>query len=115
MRQKSALFGILLSLSAGLAHAEGNYGGMNFSFLLYAMAALGVMALQAIYVLCMGGIGMGKKLGCVLLLLVLDAVIAGMIINSAGNTIESPVTYVMAVIPGFIAIFVFKDMARQQS
>jgi hypothetical protein len=115
MRKKMLVLGVLACLSAGLARAEGSYGSMNLTFLLYAMAALGVMALQAIYVLCLGGIGIGKKLGCVLLLLVLDAVIAGMIISSAGNTIESPVTYIMAVIPGLIAIFIFKDMARKQS
>jgi hypothetical protein len=109
MKIKSLLAALVLSAIAGLAHAEGNYSGMNFGFLIYAAVALGVMALQGIYVLCMSGFGFGTKAGYVLVLLVLDAIVIGMMISGSSRTLETPFPYIMSVIPGFIAIFFFKN------
>jgi hypothetical protein len=109
MRIKSLLAALFLGSLAGLAHAEGNYSNMNFGFLIYAAVALGVMALQGIYVLCMAGFGIGKKLMFAGVLLVLDAIIIGMLISNLGSAMETPLPYICSVIPGFIAIFIFKD------
>jgi hypothetical protein len=108
MKIKSLIGALVLSAIAGLAHAEGNYSGMNFGFLIYAAVALGVMALQGTYVLCMAGIGFGTKAGYVLVLLVLDAIVIGMMISGASRALETPIPYIFSVIPGFIAILFFK-------
>jgi hypothetical protein len=109
MRIKLILAALFLGSLAGLAHAEGNYSNMNFGFLIYAAVALGVMALQGIWVLCMAGIGFGTKAGYVLVLLVLDAIVIGMMISGASRTLETPFPYIFSVIPGFIAILFFRN------
>ncbi len=113
MTPKSAMVGVLLASLTGLAHAEGNYSG-GFAFVLYAMVALGVMAAQMIYTFCLAGVSLGTRGFWILLLIVIDAVVIALMIEAPGNTIETLPPYILAIIPGFLAVYFFRSAAKTE-
>lgn len=109
---KSIVAGVLLSLLAASAHAEGNYSNMKFDFLIYAMVALAVLAAQGIYVLCMGSAYFGTRLLRLLGLAVVDviAIFVMYLLTLETRTLDLDAmsSYVLVVIPGFLFIAMLK-------
>ncbi len=111
MIKKSLVAGLLFGLLSGLAHAEGNYGNMNFGFLIYALVAVIVLAAQGLYALCLGGVSLGKRFLWVVALFAVDALVAAMMLSSADAALETPVPYIFWVLPGFLMVWGFKSFA----
>ena len=111
MRRRSLSAALLLSALTGLAHAEGNYNGMNMGFLGYAMVAAAVMGIQAIYTLSLTDASFGTRILWAFGLLVVNAMILGGILQSSGPAMTTMLPYIGSVIPGFIAIYFFTKFA----
>ncbi len=111
MIKKALVATVLFGLFAGLAHAEGNYGSMNFGFLIYALVAVIILAAQGLYTLCIGGVSLGKRFVWVLALFAVDAFFAALMISSSGSALETPVPYIFWVLPGFLMVWGFKTSA----
>ena len=113
MKAKLAMAGVLLAVIAGAAHAEGNYGNMQMTFILYAMIALAVMAGQAIYLLCLAGATAARKLVWLLGLAGADAfaifILYLLTIESKSIDLEGVFGYILVVIPGFVYISSIKS------
>jgi multidrug transporter EmrE-like cation transporter len=115
MIKKISAAAVLLSLFSGLAHAEGNYSHMDFGFLIYGMVAVTVLMFQMIFALCIGGVGFGRRALWVLVLMIVDAVVAFMLVSASTSALETPMPYIVWVIPGFIALAMFKAHASNRS
>ena len=115
MIKKIVAAALLLGIFAGAAHADGNYSNMNFGFLIYGFVAVTVLMFQMIFALCIANVGFGTRALWVLALLVIDAVVAFMLIAASTSALETPMPYIVWVIPGFVALAVFKSSAAKRN
>ena len=111
MQTKLTLAALALAAIATTAQAEGNYGNLDFSFVLYALAALAVMAAQGLYVLFTAGSTLLGKFGFVVMLLLLDTCVVNVLYQmTLGGplNLEGLPFYVLATIPGFFYCAIVK-------
>ncbi len=113
MNIKTPVAGLLLSMFAGFAHAEGNYSGMRFGFVFFAIGAFGIMGMQIIYTLCMSGTSFGTRMSRAIGLIALDILVIALIAVASNSSLHSAFPYILSVIPGFIAIYYFRQGRRE--
>jgi hypothetical protein len=113
IKAKLAVAGVVLAALSGAAHAEADYSNMRMTFILYIMIALAIMAGQAIYLMCLPGASVTRKLAWVLGLAGADAfavfILYLLTFETRSIDPEGVFGYILVVIPGFVYVASIKS------
>ncbi len=99
MSIKALLAGLPLAALPTFAHAEGNYSGNLFALVYMLVAAL-VVIFQALYMLCMSGPTIGRRMVWALWLFMIDAALL-YCMSELEVPMDALVPYILVALPGF--------------